>query len=222
MVHSRSLLCVVAFSLGIGAFACSNDSMPVAPGSDSAPPSDSSTSTSPGVSNATLAVHLTDSPFSDASALLITFSEVSVHSADTGKWTTLPFAGGSTRTCDLKQLNGPTDVLGVGSLPTGHYTQIRLTITNASIYFGGAASGGPCAASITPPAGPSAQVTIPSGEVKLNHEFTVSSGGTTIVLDFDGDQSVHQTGSGNGNGRGNGNDNAKYMMTPVIRIVSVQ
>jgi hypothetical protein len=41
-----------------------------------------------------------------------------------------------------------------------------------------------------------------------------------MLIDFDGDQSIHQTGSGNGNG--NGNKNGKYMMMPVIRVVSVQ
>jgi len=39
-----------------------------------------------------------------------------------------------------------------------------------------------------------------------------------MLLDFDGDQSIKQTGNNNGNGK----SNSKYMMTPVIRIVSVQ
>ena len=51
---------------------------------------------------------------------------------------------------------------------------------------------------IAPPAGASASVDIPSGEVKLNNEFVVTGSATTMLLDFDGDQSVHQTGSGNG------------------------
>ena len=67
-----------------------------------------------------------------------------------------------------------------------------------------------------------APVDIPSGEVKLNNEFTVTGSATTMLLDFDGDQSIHQTGSGNGNGNGNGNKNGKFMMSPVIRVVSVQ
>ena len=70
---------------------------------------------------------------------------------------------------------------------------------------------------IAPPAGASASVDIPSGEVKLNNEFVVTGSATTMLLDFDGDQSIHQTGSGNGNG----NKNAKYMMSPVIRVVSI-
>jgi len=175
-------------------------------------------------STGTLAIHLTDSPFSDAKALLVTFSDVSVHRADPGEWRTLPFAAGSSRTCDLKKLNGATDVLGVGSLPAGKYTQVRLTVTSAAIYFDAPSVGPACAPQIAPPAGLNVSVDIPSGEVKLNNEFTVTAGATTMLLDFDGDQSIHQTGSGNGNGNGNGNGsrNGKFMMSPVIRVVSVQ
>ena len=99
---------------------------------------------------------------------------------------------------------------GVGSLPAGKYTQVRLNVSSAAIYFDAPSVGGPCAPAIPAPAGTSAPVDIPSGEVKLNNEFTVSGTGTTMVLDFDGDQSIRQTGSGNGNGNGNGNKNAKY------------
>jgi hypothetical protein len=167
----------------------------------------------------TVSVRLTDSPFSDAKALLVTFSDVSIHTADPGDWKTVPFVSGASRTCDLKKLSGATDVLGVGPLAAAHYTQIRLTVTSAAIYFDNASAAGPCAPVIAPPAGRSAPVDIPSGEVKLNNEFTLTGAGLTITLDFDGDQSVKQTGSGNGNGKGN--DNTKYMMTPVIRILSV-
>jgi len=170
----------------------------------------------------TLAVHLTDSPFSDAKALLVTFDDVSFHRADPGEWRTLPFAAGSSRTCDLKKLNGATDVLGVGSLPAGKYTQVRLNVSSVAIYFDAPSVGPACAPQIAPPAGLNVAVDVPSGEVKLNHEFTVTGSATTMLLDFDGDQSIHQTGSGNGNGNGNGNKNGKFMMSPVIRVVSVQ
>ena len=168
------------------------------------------------------AIQLTDSPFSDAKALLVTFSGVSVHRVDDDSWQTIPFASGSGRTCDLKKLNGPTDVLGVGSLPTGKYTQVRLIVSSASLYFDNPSVGSACAPSIAPPAGTTATVDIPSGEVKLNHEFTVTAGGSTMLLDFDGDQSVRQTGNSNGRGGSNGVSNTKYMMSPVIRVVSVQ
>jgi len=161
-----------------------------------------------------LNVMLKDSPYSDAKALLVTFSDVSVHRDDQAEdtWTKLPFAGGATgRTCDLKKLVTSQDVLGVGALPAGHYTQIRLTVSSAALYFDNAATGASCADTIAAPAGNSASVDVPSGVVKLTREFTVPTGGaTTILLDFDGDKSVNQTGNG------------RYTMAPpVIAVVSV-
>jgi len=170
----------------------------------------------PSTPNGTLNIRITDSPFSDAKAVLVTFTEVNVHRSDGDSWQTIPFASGSSRTCDLKKLQGPTDILGVGSLPAGHYTQVRLVVSAAKIYFDNASGGAACAGSIAAPAGKNATVDIPSGEVKLNHEFTVSGGAMTMTLDFDGDKSIKATGSGRGNSP------VKYMMTPVIRIASVQ
>jgi hypothetical protein len=54
-------------------------------------------------------------------------------------------------------------------------------------------------------------VTIPSGEVKLIRGFDIPEGDTkTMLVDFDGDKSVHLTPGGG------------YMMSPVISVVSVQ
>ena len=211
-MRSMGLLSIASAALfAAGAFACSGSDSVSGPSGSTATPSSASSG------NGTLAIHLTDSPFSDAKALLVTFTDVSVHRADPGEWRTLPFASGSSRTCDLKKLNGATDVLGVGSLPAGKYTQVRLDISSVTLYFDNPSVGPPCAPSIAAPAGKNVSVDVPSGEVKLNNEFTVTGSATTMLLDFDGDQSVHQTGNGNGNGQ-----NGKYMMSPVIRVVSVQ
>jgi hypothetical protein len=156
---------------------------------------------------------MTDSPFSDAKAMLVTFSEVSVHRSEGDGWTRLPFADGAAlRTCDLKKLeSGREDVLGVGDLESGHYTQIRLTVARARLYFDNAATGSACAAVIAAPPGREADLEIPSGEVKLNREFEItSSDARTILLDFDGDKSIHETGNG------------RYKMSPVIGVVSVK
>lgn len=172
----------------------------------------SPTSPTPAPSNtSTLTVSLKDSPFSDAKALLVTFSAVTAHRTGSD-FSTLPFSSGvSSRTCDLKKLTTATDVLGTGALPTGHYTMLRLVVSSAAIYFDNPASGAACAPAIAAPAGRSASVNIPSGEVRLNREFDLTaSDARMILLDFDGDQSVRQTGNG------------RYMMTPVIAIVSVQ
>ena len=160
----------------------------------------------------TVTIRMQDSPFSEAQAVLVTFSEVSIHKSGEGGFTRVPFSPESaSRTCDLKKLVGATDVLGTGALSAGHYTQIRLTITSASLYFDNAADGPACAASVTAPAGRSASIRVPSGEVKLNREFDVNgSNVTTITLDFDGDQSIREMGNGS------------FVMQPVIAVVSVQ
>jgi hypothetical protein len=171
-----------------------------------------------------LTVALKDSPFSDAKAVLVTFKEVSVHRTGAG-WETIAFAAGvAQRTCDLKQLEAATDVLGVGALPAGHYTQIRLTVDSAALYFENGAAAGPCASTIAPPDETGASLKVSSGTLKLNREFTIAAGGaTTMLLDFDGDRSIKRTGGGNGNGNGGGGAaTATYTMTPVIKVMSVQ
>jgi hypothetical protein len=169
---------------------------------------DSSTAPS---GTATLNVRITDSPFADARALLVTFTEVSVNREDEG-WQTLRFGdGASSRTCDLKKLQGAQDVLGTGALRAGHYEQLRLQVSSATLYFDAPSAGPACAPSMAAPSGRSAPVTIPSGVVRLNREFDLTTdNATTIVLDFDGNQSVHETGNG------------RFMMQPVIHVVSVQ
>ena len=173
----------------------------------------------PSAGSGTLNMRLTDSPFSDAKAVLVTFSEVQAHRED-AEWSTTPFpadasgAAVTERTCDLKKLEGPVDILGGGLLTAGHYTQIRLVVKKATIYFDVAppATDPACVAvAQTLTSTNKADVTIPSGEVKLNRGFDLAADGTTtIVLDFDGDKSIHQTGNG------------AYMMSPVIAIKSVQ
>lgn len=165
--------------------------------------------TDPSGTSGNFRLMLTDGPFTDARAVLVTFSSVSVHRDGEGGFTTLPLDGGE-RTCDLKKLQGSQDILGVGTLAAGHYTQVRLMVSRAVIYFDNASTGSACAPAIAAPAGRSASVEIPSGEIKLNREFDVrAEGTTTMVLDLDGDRSIHVTGNG------------RYMMTPVIAVISV-
>ena len=175
--------------------------------------------TSPSSQSGNLRVMITDTPFEDAAALHVTFSGIKAHRADgAGGWITVPFAGtpaATSRTCNLKKLEGPFDVLGVATLDAGLYTQLRLVVESASIYFGGTPTGEPsCAATLAAPNGAGMIVEtleIPSGEVKLIHPFELTaSGTTTIELDFDGNQSVRQTGNG------------RSRMNPVIKILTVK
>jgi len=159
-----------------------------------------------------LTVNLKDGPYSDAQAMLVTFSGVSAHHTDE-EWQTLTFAGGATKlTCDLKKLVNVFDVLGTGQILAGHYTQLRVVVESAALYSAATPVADPaCAANMTPPAGLIGTVEIPSGEVKLNREFTIPEGGATkILIDFDGDRSVREMGNG------------RFSMTPVITIMSVE
>jgi Domain of unknown function (DUF4382) len=159
----------------------------------------------------TLRMTLKDSPFSDAMALVVKFTDVSVHQSDTadGTWTKVTTG---ERMCDLKRLENAQDILGTTQLAAGHYTQIRLLVATAAISFTESTSGDTCAAPDTFKfTKPTVNVTIPSGEVKLNREFDISPNSTTsILLDFDGDRSVREMGNGS------------YSMSPVINIVTVQ
>ena len=160
-----------------------------------------------------LSLMIKDTPYSDARALLVTFSEVTAHRDGEGGFTRLPFGDttATSRTCDLKKLVDRQDLLGVGTLPAGHYTQVRLVVSSATLYFDNASEGPPCATTIAAPAGRSAGVEIPSGEVKLNRQFEVGeSGATSMLIYFAGDRSVTETGNG------------RFRMTPVIGIFSVQ
>jgi hypothetical protein len=159
---------------------------------------------------AQLSVRLTDSPYSDAKAVLVTFSNISAHRSESD-WTPVPFAGGATtRTCDLKKLEGADDVLGSVAVPVGKYTGVRVTVNAAALYFDNPSTGPACATTMTEPAGAKANLQVPSGEVLLNRPFDIVVAiPLTVLLDFHGDQSIHETTPGN------------YSMTPVITVVGV-
>lgn len=153
-----------------------------------------------------------DTPYSDARALLVTFSEVTAHREGEGGFSRVPFGdtAATSRTCDLKKLVDAQDVLGVGTLPEGHYTQVRLVVSSAALYFENPSTGPACATTMPVPEGRSAVLEIPSGEVRLNREFdVVAAGATTMLIDFDGERSVSEMGNG------------RFRMTPVIGVVSV-
>lgn len=171
----------------------------------------SSGTSSGGTGNNSLTITMTDSPFSDAKSVLVTFSQVQIQNSG-GAWVTVPFPGGDgTRTCDLNKLAGSRDVLGIGPLVAGHYTMIRLVVSQSTLYFDNEATGPACGSFIAPPPGLSASLTIPSGDIRFKREFDLSkTRSTSILLDFDADRSIIRT------------DNNSYTMNPVIRVVSVQ
>lgn len=196
---------VLAVAVAVGAASCSSSESTTSPS-----PSSSGGGGGGNAGLGTLQVLMKDSPFSDAEAVLVTFTEVSAHHTGAA-WQRLPFAeAAEARTCDLKRLEEVTDLLGVGQLEAGHYTQLRLEVSRTRIYWDNKSTGPACASTIIAPLGTFSEATVPSGTLHLNRQFTIDPGATTtITLDFDGDKSLKQTGNG------------KYMMQPVIAVVAV-
>jgi len=166
------LILAVAFFLGMGC--------------------DSPTSSKNGTG--TLKVLLTDAPAS-YEAVNVTISQVAVHYAgkettdESSGWEIIAAAGQTFNLLNLTQ--GITALLGNASLPVGHYTQVRLIVSDASVVNEGTHT-----------------LDIPSDTVKLVCGFDIKEGEvTTLIIDFDADRSVIITGEG------------QYKLQPVIRIV---
>lgn len=144
-------------------------------------------------------VSLIDAP-GDYDAVNVEVIRVEVHRSDDGDegdgggWHTIDV---DTTYVDLLTLTGGNSaVLADSTLPSGHYTQIRLILGDGnnvvvdSVAF---------------------DLEVPSSAntgLKLNHPFNIDAGALyEVTLDFDADKSVHITGAG------------QYKMKPVIRVI---
>lgn len=155
-------------------------------------------------------VMLKDTPYSDAGALFVTFSDVSFFTG--ASWVPVPFSGGgNARTCDMKRLAEIQDILATGPVAAGHYTAIRFTVIGAELFFDNGTTGRPCAVNLPRPGGTSATVAVPVHQARLDVPFDVEAGGVrAILVDFDAEHSVILTGTGT------------YALAPVVTVVSVQ
>ncbi|OGI12278.1 hypothetical protein A3K64_03060 [Candidatus Micrarchaeota archaeon RBG_16_36_9] len=150
----------------------------------------------------TLQIRVTDKPVSgDVSSLVLAVSKVEVHQADNNTeddqgqetndtdetgWTTAL----GPQIIDLIQLKGVENILGNTQLQSGKYTQIRVRVIGATITIDNVTN----------------DIEIPSNSIKFIHPFDiVSNQTTTLVIDFNADDSVIQAGS-------------KYILKPVVRI----
>ena len=162
----------------------------------------------------TVSVSLTDAPACGFDAVNVTVSKVRIHQSNSADdkdagWTDITL--NPPRKINLLDLNDPTqpnfalEHLGETSLPSGHYTQLRLLLVPNR-------GNSPPANSVVlsnttneiPLDTPSA---IQSG-IKLVHQFDVPPGQRVdLLLDFHACDSIVQTGNG------------KYKLKPVIKVI---
>jgi len=145
-----------------------------------------------------LKIYLTDTP-TDFDEVNIVVSEVWVHKASDDTLANWILLDSTVATYDLLVLrNGALALLDSSQLDPGHYTQLRLKVTDGSNVV---VDGEPH------------DLQIPSGYtsgIKLNHQFTIEEGRVyELILDFDAEKSIIQKGTG------------EYQMKPVIRVIAV-
>lgn len=147
--------------------------------------------------NGTLQASMVDAPDPSVSAVTITIDRVQAHIADIsntndnndGNWQTLTTAAQTINLLDFAKVE---KLLGSATLPAGHYTQIRLFVSSASVTD----KDGTFPLNI-----PSALQT----GLKINVNYDINPNQiTTILLDFNVNRSLDKLGNG------------QYQLHPVI------
>jgi hypothetical protein len=164
-------------------------------------------------STGTVSVGLTDASTTDYRAVYVTISEVAVH-RDGGNWDIVSSPNKTVNLLDL--VNGIRQDLGLATLPTGHYTQMRLILdskpdTSLNIlsrahpyanYFIDNSS--------TPQ---EIELKVPSGfqtGIKIVKGFDINANQTTeLVLDFDAARSIVKAGA-----------SGKWLLKPTIKVLN--
>lgn len=113
------------------------------------------------------------------SAVTITVTNISIHSATTGKWYSAPIA--TNGTYNLVALSNTSAFMSNAQLSSGAYDEIALTISNVTATVNGTTHG----------------VFLPSGTLKVFGNFVLTNTTTNWVnIDFKVNQSLHSTGNG--------------------------
>jgi len=124
---------------------------------------------------------ISDSPLANAStitAVNVTVSNMSVHSASTGKWYAVL---DSPETFNLVALNNISQLISAANLSSGTYDEVKLEVSSVSAVMNGSAS----------------NVFLPSGNIMIFGKFNVSGDTTSWVnLDVSLQKSLHLTGNG--------------------------
>jgi hypothetical protein len=149
-------------------------------------------------STGTINVALTDASTTDYQAIYVTIRQVEVHKDGGGGWDIVSTPNKTYNLLDL--VNGVREELGLATLATGHYTQMRLILTDTP-------DGSLNILSVKHPYGnyfiddndQSIELKVPSGfqtGIKIVRGFDINANETTeLVLDFDATRSIVMAGS---------------------------
>ena len=142
--------------------------------------------------NGATAFTVSDAPaISSISAVTVSITNVSVHSATTGKWYT--FNASTSSGYNLVALHNISALVVAANVPQGAYNEMVIHVSNASATINGSEQA----------------AFLPSGRLMIPVRFNVSGNRTNwFNLDFNLSKSVHVTGSG------------KVVLMPVINVES--
>jgi len=138
-------------------------------------------------------IRIGDSPTEDFNHVNLTFSDVKLYSDKTG-WMNIPLDITNIDLMDL-HTNNLTKTLGIGELQIGSYTQLRISISNATgmkndgkmVYFN-----------------------MSSNILQIQHMFKFDEGDNTISIDINLNNSIHEYDGGE-----------YYKLLPVISEMNV-
>jgi hypothetical protein len=165
----------------------------------------------PAPSTGTLGVSLTDASTTDYKAIYITVLEVAVHRDGGGDWDVVSTPNKTYNLLDL--VNGVREELGLATLVSGHYTQLRLILADQpddslnilsqqhdyGNYF-------------IDQNDQSHKLNVPSGfqsGIKIVRGFDINANQTTeLILDFDATKSIVEPGTNN-----------KWLLKPTIKML---
>jgi hypothetical protein len=153
--------------------------------------------------NGLMQIRLVDAPSTDVKQIVVTIDKVTAHLA--GGWIDL---GTHPVTVDLLQLQGGSfALLGIGALPAGHVTELRLSVVDSGPNY------------VTTADDVQHPLVVPSGDesgIKIKGGFDLPACASgNITLDFDGKNSIftHPLGAGAGD---------QWLLRPVIRLREVE
>ena len=167
-----------------------------------------------GGSTGTINVGLTDASTTDYQAIYVTIKQVEVHKDGGGGWDVISTPNKTYNLLDL--VNGVREDLALATLATGHYTQMRLILTNdpdSSLNILSVKH--PYGNYFINDSGQSIELKVPSGfqtGIKIVKGFDINANQTTdLILDFDAVRSIVKAGS-----------SGQWLLKPTIKVLETK